>query len=57
MSCPSCGLPKPAEWCWDNNYTCPLGYPPRRVEVRDLLQLIRLLQERVTVLEKLLVLD
>lgn len=49
--CPSCNLPKPAEWCWNNNYTCPLGYPPRQVDVRMLLHLVRLLQERVEKLE------
>lgn len=50
--CPHCKHPKPSEWCWDNNYHCPLNYPPRHVDKRALLQLIRTLQERVTKLER-----
>jgi hypothetical protein len=50
--CPRCRLSKPAEWCWNNDYMCPLNYPPRHVDARTLLQHIRMLQERVAVLER-----
>jgi hypothetical protein len=49
--CSQCQLPPPADWCWEQSYACPLGFPPRNVDPRDLLRLINDLKKRVTALE------
>ena len=51
MTCPGCDLPEPADYCWPQRYDCPLGFPPRDIDVRALLRLIVDLQNRVAALE------
>lgn len=52
-TCKGCNLPFPTDWCWENKLLdCWADYPPRNIDTRDLLGLVRDLTNRVRMLEE-----
>lgn len=49
--CPGCHKPEPTDWCWASDFYCPLDYPPRYLDVRELWREVRRLSERLAKLE------
>jgi hypothetical protein len=49
--CPGCHYPEPADWCWEQRLRCPLKYPPRNIDSRQLLGYLNQLEDRIEKLE------
>lgn len=49
--CTVCGLHEPAEWCWEGRMDCPLGKPPRFLNMHVLWGHIVELEKRIQALE------
>lgn len=49
--CPGCRYPEPADWCWEHRLRCPLRFPPRNINPRELLDYINQLEDRLEKLE------